>query len=269
MQGTQNTSSQRMSDLNKQEPLHCMLLPTPPDSSVKCSIVQSYWGGSTSAVSTDVEAGTYDALFEHYFQQCSLALLNNGQHVFARRHQDLSRIVGLFKEGLDRQIIFEKLQESLKLSRGEADDEIVNGTIDLAARLFTMMNVGELPHGITGSSEMTWSDGSMQDFLDQYFSQPPVLSSENMKLEKLFNARNLKRVAGIRIKWTSNLAEHLCMVDDDEKVAVFHHAAFLRLHQRRYEACIDSPQSILDEFILTILSVQYSPTGSYERLLTP
>jgi hypothetical protein len=31
--------------------------------------------------------------------------------------------------------------------------------------------------------------------------------------------------------WTSNLADHLLMRDDDTKVILFHHACFLRKHR--------------------------------------
>jgi hypothetical protein len=50
---------------------------------------------------------------------------------------------------------------------------------------------------------------------------------EHVKLEKLFNAYNLSRIARIEVVWTSNLADHLRMQDDDTRVAIFQHAFFL------------------------------------------
>lgn len=234
------------------------ILSTALASDVKCSILQSYWGSSALASSSEVEAGTYEPFFAHYAHQCSLALLNGGHHVFARRHQDLTQIVGMFKDRLNRQGIFDNLQARLRVANAKSDDDTINGTIDLAARVFTMMNVGELPHATTGSSILNWPDGSIRNFLERYFSEPQVLLDEPIKLKKLFNARNLERIGGIQIKWTSNLAEHLCMVDDDEKVAVFHHAAFLRLHRERYETRLLSGQSLM----LIIWSVTCSQKGS-------
>jgi hypothetical protein len=55
--------------------------------------------------------------------------------------------------------------------------------------------------------------------------------SESVKLEKIFNARNLEHIAGIKVRWTSNLADHLRMRDDDTAVELFHYASFLRFHQ--------------------------------------
>ena len=60
------------------------------------------------------------------------------------------------------------------------------------------------------------------------------LGSENVKLEKIFNAGNLGRIAGIEIEWTNNLADHLRVVDEDKKVAIFYHASFLECLVKRY-----------------------------------
>jgi len=56
---------------------------------------------------------------------------------------------------------------------------------------------------------------------------------DHVKLEKIFNAMNLEHIAGIEVRWTSNLADHLRMRDDDKAVEIFHYATFLRLHQSR------------------------------------
>jgi hypothetical protein len=48
--------------------------------------------------------------------------------------------------------------------------------------------------------------------------------SDHVKLERLFTARNIERVADIQVIWTSNLADHLQLEDDDTKVRLFSHA---------------------------------------------
>lgn len=40
---------------------------------------------------------------------------------------------------------------------------------------------------------------------------------------------NLERISGIRVRWTSNLADHLSL--DGDEVRLFHHVSFLELHQ--------------------------------------
>jgi len=54
-----------------------------------------------------------------------------------------------------------------------------------------------------------------------------------VKLEKIFNARNLGRIAGIEIEWTKNLADHLRLIDEDRKVAIFHHATYLECQLKK------------------------------------
>ena len=41
-------------------------------------------------------------------------------------------------------------------------------------------------------------------------------------------------IAGIQITWTSNLADHLQMRDDDTRVANFNYASFLEYQRSRY-----------------------------------
>lgn len=67
----------------------------------------------------------------------------------------------------------------------------------------------------------------------KHFYAPRVLGQDSVKPEKIFNARNLARITGIEIEWTNNLANHLSLVDEDKKVAIFHHALFLDCRQKR------------------------------------
>lgn len=74
---------------------------------------------------------------------------------------------------------------------------------------------------------------ALREFISSVFPQSPVLLDE-VKLERLFNARNLERVAGIQVIWTSNIADHLQLEDDDTSVRLFSHASFLELHRYWY-----------------------------------
>jgi hypothetical protein len=203
----------------------------------KLGIIQAYWGDSMGVQLKSVEEGIYDPFFEYYTKQCDLALLNGGRNVFVRKHSEVIRIINLFKAGLDRQAIFEQFRDQLHELRLKVDDLMVERTIDFAARVFSMISFGDLPDSHAGLNILHWSTGSIQESLAQRLDQPPTRLDEHINFEKLFDARNLGRVGGIHIKWTSNLAEHLSIKNDDEieKVALFHHASFLKLHQKRYD----------------------------------
>jgi hypothetical protein len=111
---------------------------------------------------------------------------------------------------------------------------MLQGSINLAARLYLMMSFGDVPNASIPEKALSWTAGLVQYFLTEYLRPRQVLSSESVKLQKLFNARNVQRLAGIKIEWTSDLGQHSRMIHDDERVAIFHHGSFLRLHQDRY-----------------------------------
>jgi hypothetical protein len=58
---------------------------------------------------------------------------------------------------------------------------------------------------------------------------------------KSFNARQLTRLAGFDIIWTSNLLDHLLVQDEDEKlkVHVFHHVKVLENHLTIKKSVLD------------------------------
>jgi hypothetical protein len=87
--------------------------------------------------------------------------------------------------------------------------------------------------GFSGRSEILWKGASLQEFVAHFFGEGPVLGHEKVKLDKIFIARNLSRIAGVEILWTDNLVDHLRLTDDDTKVHVFHHASFLEFQQQR------------------------------------
>jgi len=83
-----------------------------------------------------------------------------------------------------------------------------------------------------GREELRWTQGSLKDFLCMHFNQP-IEQGSNVKLGSSFKGRNLERVGGIRIDWTSKLEDHLLLKGSSKKtVAIFHHASFLKYQQR-------------------------------------
>ena len=86
---------------------------------------------------------------------------------------------------------------------------------------------------VSGETKLNWETGSIKDLVNTHMV-PQTSMKEQVKLEKIFNARNLERIAGVEIRWTTNFADHLRMRDDDTAVEIFHCASFLRLHQNWY-----------------------------------
>jgi hypothetical protein len=139
-------------------------------------------------------------------------------------------IAQLLQQPLSRDEVRKSMSDFLKT----ADKPQHENSINLVARLVLMTKFGDLSHECSGGRHVEWSHGTLLEFVHDYFSCPPALGHERIKLEKSFNALNLQRIAGIEIWWTDNLADHLRMMDDDRAIAVFRHASFLEYQLHKY-----------------------------------
>jgi hypothetical protein len=170
--------------------------------------------------------------FQYYAKQICQALHNDAQHISAERHQDILSIGNHFKDNTNKDVIKQKLASRYTGSKTDSTDYLCEGSIDLAVRALLMVDVGELQNGFCGRRLIFWERGILQGFFQKVFPSDPVLSAEGVKLGSMFLACNLERIAGIKIVWTTNLADHLRMIDEDKRLFIFHHASFL-LHQRQ------------------------------------
>ncbi|KAF2176242.1 hypothetical protein K469DRAFT_723301 [Zopfia rhizophila CBS 207.26] len=80
--------------------------------------------------------------------------------------------------------------------------------------------------GLSGLTSIHWKENSLKATLAEYFNPQQALSVDNSRLGKLFTARNLSRISGIKIIWTTNLADHLRLIGDDQSVFIFHCTSF-------------------------------------------
>jgi hypothetical protein len=198
------------------------------DSATRRAIIDALWPTSPSfgAHHFDLDLESY---FRYYTTQCHHSLVDRGQHVLARTHRDIVDIVRQVENQVPREIIRESLRSQL-LNRERPDEgEILDGTIDLAVRIHVMINITSTSPGTSAQMKLCWRSGPLQPFLVDHFNTAQILGSEGIQLEPIFTAANLERIAGIRTKPTDNLADHLRMIDmDDKVVAIFHHASFLK-----------------------------------------
>lgn len=238
---------------------------TPTSSTTTPENLMYLWSRNASSKLNQQEFDP-EAYLAYHQKQCSHALHDGGRHISARTHRDILEIAEDLKDGLPKETIRGRLSSKLADPKPANENEILDSSIDLTARLVSMMHVGGLRYGFSGRRELVWSQGSLKDFVHDYFNKPVVLG-QDVKLEKMFNACNLGRIAGIHIEWTDNLADHLRMIDDrDKTVAIFHHASFLKgqqrytrrypsAHIRRYRANLISalfPPGLMEETLRTL-----------------
>ncbi|KAL2008720.1 hypothetical protein VTN00DRAFT_6914 [Thermoascus crustaceus] len=168
---------------------------------------------------------TLKSYFEYYTSQSDIALHDCGRHVSVRTHQDIIEISDYLRQGLTRDAIEQRLHLRPQVSKAIASQErALDASINLSVRLLLMLEIGCIQNTFSGYKALTWECGSLQEFVSNLFGHP----QKSVKLEKIFIARNLWRIACIDRAWMNNLADHLRMLEHDTKVAIFHHASFLQ-----------------------------------------
>jgi hypothetical protein len=155
--------------------------------------------------------------------------------VTVRAHQDIIDIVRQIEAGATKEMIKRSLVVLDTQQRSEeAKNRMAEGSVRLVARLFLMVDVGAPSQSwIWGPSFLPWDEehDDMKTVLKNHF----VISSRqtgNLVFEEEFTAFNLQRFTGLKIQWSNNLADHLRLIDNDQKLCIFHHGTFLQ-HQTR------------------------------------
>ena len=211
---------------------NCLSL-SPIHESTKIEIVRGFWQIPQSRPLSLSKGNSLQRYFEYYTTQCDLALNDRGRHVIVWTHQDIMQIVNKVNEGYDRSNLECQLKEMPCKAESRDHEMAVKLSIDLACRLITMIEIGSVPQSFSGRRELQWKTSSLQDFIAD-LCNPKYNRNESVRLERLFVARNLPRIARIEILWTDNLADHLRMLEHDTKVAIFHHTSFLETVHKRY-----------------------------------
>lgn len=181
---------------------------------------------------TDAEQKTkpdWGAYFAYYHRQCSMALFDEGRQVCVRNHEDVLRITSLLTAGHTRSYVKSKISEGLTQPRTEEEvTRMLDGSVNLAARLLAMIDVGSLPSEISSRRALPWSDESLYAAIHTHFNSSQIQAFDKVSLGTDFTARNIVKFAGIDIVWVDNLLDHLRLVDGDRKLCVFHHVSFLK-----------------------------------------
>ena len=109
----------------------------------------------------------------------------------------------------------------------------------LAVRLVSMVDIGPIATNIIQGPEFVrWNDETqnLSEVLLHSFTKS-VQSPQGTRFDTGFSAYNIEHLAGIKIQWVANLADHLRLVDDDDErqvLCVFRHATFLKRQKERF-----------------------------------
>jgi hypothetical protein len=213
----------------------------------QCAIINTIWRTNLSP-SDFLGESQGDSYFRNYLKHCQPALRGGGNSTLLETYGDIVNIIQLMQEPeVSRPSVKSKLRESPSDPDDGKLDEALENSINLAVRLWLMIPVGSFSHAVgPGQTVVPWTDGTVQALLSSHFDGEPILDTP-VKLGKVFNARNIERIGGIRIVWTDNLADHLRMRDDDTGVCIFHYASFLKYHQIWYVQANPETRRATDE----------------------
>ncbi|RBR25180.1 uncharacterized protein FIESC28_02088 [Fusarium coffeatum] len=229
--------------------LDSSLLDLPLPQLTRATIANEYWAYQHQDQHLNSRDLDLQSFWTYYNKECTRALHNGGRYVALRSHRDVVDCIRKLKSGMLRHDIKEELRKKLT-SPHDNEDEMLDNSIDLAASLLLMMSFSSFAYGFSGRSHLRWSHGSLESFVSAYFDPGAPQAKENVKMEKIFTARNLCRIAGLDIVWTDNLVDHLRLIDDDQRVHIFHHASFLYAQQQSTDSLL--PKGLADETLQTL-----------------
>jgi hypothetical protein len=213
-------------------------IPVTPEA--RCEIIRHMWPVTSSTGTFKENQLNWNAYFDFYTRSCTAALIDRGQHLWARTHEDLLQIAHLLKSESTKEGVEGKIRQRItKPMTTEDEDKMVHGTIELATRLLVMVNAGRLRFEVTPQRPMLWGDESLFNAVHTQFNDCDNFHTEDTVLGSELTARYIDRIAKIKIRWTENLVDHLRLVDEDKQLCVFHHVSFLRQMEQvqRFALC--------------------------------
>lgn len=175
------------------------------------------------------------AYFRYYNRQCrqvtAIAMMD-GTVFPLTTNADLLDIITDIRDNASHDDIMARVTAKCNVTM---PPQPLQNTIDLAMRLLLMIDVGIFNNAYTGREGVTWTAGTLTDFLKRLtlFDARPMIPCDGVKLENNFHVYNIEHIAGLEVQLTTNLCDHLLLREDIRKVYVFHHAAFLQSHKRQ------------------------------------
>lgn len=205
----------------------------PIHTDIKLEIARSFWGVDAQQILNTKSVSYLDLYFKYYTEQNDLALHDRGRFASVKTHRDIICVADILKLGLSKDATRDRLRSENSASGLDVSDEKLDASMNLAIRLLLMLRVGRIQNSFSGQRELSWDNGTLQDFISSQFNTGQAMGQEKVRLDEVFVARNLGRIARIRIAWTDNLGDHLRMQEHDTQVAIFHHISFLETMKSR------------------------------------
>ncbi|KAL7810886.1 hypothetical protein V8C26DRAFT_422661 [Trichoderma gracile] len=169
---------------------------------------------------------------EYHQQLARGPSVNSSDEVSAKLCCDPVSIGKAILSGVPKDDILAHQQQIVSTTKYLSTAADIEHDIDMCARLLTMTQVHHCGSSsrLAGTTAVPWTKVSLENAFSCHFCTQKALQADQMRLSKDFTAWHLSRIAGVDIRWTANLADHLRFVDHDQAVFIFHCASFLKVH---------------------------------------
>ena len=240
----------------KDNPLHNFRLSQPLQSlTLRAYFVNDVFDVELDPVGIQLRDNGFEAFFSRYATLCSLAS-NTHRAIENITHWQLAEVIKSIKA--PEQSSCERLQliqlfcniPLLIRDNSLPGEELAEILLDLAVDVWSMLSIAKFPGDISYDEPVHWDDNeSLNDIVRKYVPHKTE-SQDIVKLPQTFTAAYLERIGGIEVIWTSNLADHLLLKDDDTKLVLFHQVSILRLHEGQPNGLF--PEGLVEETVRTI-----------------
>lgn len=233
----------------------------------KCAILNAIWGSNFTTQQFAQDPSLENSYFKYYDEQCKHVLHFKRLGNVLKKHAHIIDIIQKLRHSnATRQQEIDDLRSKLRLQSLSSSDALISQAIDLAVRIWLMVDIGKVPDSLVPcQTPLVWANGTLKEFIENQFSPPVAVQKQiRIKLDKIFTARNLECIAGLQIIWTDNLSDHLRLtadtVADDRCISIFHHASVLKHHKDNHVF----PCGFVDETLrtLSLLFPQYDAQSS-------
>lgn len=235
--------------------LQCYLLSQPlPSLSLRYYFLFNVFDLHVHMATILLTDNAYESFFTRYSLLCKLAA-NKDRETEKITHWHLVEIIALLKkhDSTRGEIVVTVMQDPVVAH----SQSLARTLVDLAAGIWLMLSISMYPGDISYDEPVIWRDYESlgtgqtlsQGLISKIFSHH-YNSTDLVKLPQTFTAAHLEQIGGIKVMWTSNLADHLLLKDDDTKLMLFHQASILQLHKNSPNSLL--PKVLVDETMRSI-----------------
>jgi hypothetical protein len=158
---------------------------------------------------------SFETFFKYYddevkWLQAGRAVVNDQTvGIVMNTHDDVIVVVQALRDGFRRKR--SQIRTNIRQHFKKGEEEGLNRSIDIAARLWSMVNIKESIFNHSTIPPHPWNDDStLESFFANLFPQSRIkLNARESRVSPHFTVAFMVDVCGLEIQWTTSLEDHL------------------------------------------------------------